>query len=48
MLETIRMLGRKIQAKYENIISSQNLFGFSNAYSKAMEEIKEHDKRRVK
>jgi hypothetical protein len=40
MFGKLRELGGKIQTKYENIISSQSLFGFSNAYAEAMREIK--------
>ena len=48
MFKKIRLLGRKLQAKYENIISSQSLFGFSDAYSKAMDDIKKREQRGAK
>lgn len=43
MFEKLRQLGSTIQAKYENLISTKSLYGFSDAYAQAMMQIKERN-----
>ena len=41
MFEQIRSLGRRFQAKYEQVISSRSFFGFSDQYANAIKQIEE-------
>jgi hypothetical protein len=43
MCRQIRVWGRKVQAKYEGMLASNNLYGFSKLYTKTMEKLKEHE-----
>jgi hypothetical protein len=36
-------LGRKFQAKYENVISKRGLYGSSNLYTKTMQAIRKRE-----
>lgn len=41
-LGKLRVLGRKVQVRYEGVISKRGLYGFSDLYMQAMNRIKKH------
>ena len=42
-LSKLRELGRKVQVKYENVISKRGLYGFTDLYAKTMQAVKERE-----
>ena len=46
MFDRIRQFGRVVQVKYEGLISTRSLFGFSDVYADAMRQIKEQQEKR--